>query len=305
MHSTAGISCVSTVDELETLDLGSFPSRREPERILMCEPRFFDIVDAKNPFMTDNLHCVDRALAASQWRELVDLLGNLGRTVFEIPPVEGLEDMVFCANQALPFEDDGGRRIAIMSAMKHASRQREIPHFAQWFRHNGYILHELASAASGTHNHFEGQGDAIWHPGRRLLWGGFGFRTSEHVYDEISQLVNATVLRLRLVNQRFYHLDTAFCPLDAETVMIFPEAFHSESLALIRRVFKNVIQVDESEAGNFACNALVLGRHVVLQKGSLSTVSTLRSNGFNPIEVDTSEFLKSGGSVFCLKMMVF
>ena len=33
-------------------------------------------------------------------------------------------------------------------------------------------------------------------------------------------------------------------------------------------------------------------------------VALVRGMGLEPIELDTSEFLKSGGSVFCMKLMV-
>jgi N-dimethylarginine dimethylaminohydrolase len=43
----------------------------------------------------------------------------------------------------------------------------------------------------------------------------------------------------------------------------------------------------------------------VLQKGSASACADLRRLGFKPVEVDTSEFMKSGGSVFCMKQVVY
>jgi len=62
--------------------------------------------------------------------------------------------------------------------------------------------------------------------------------------------------------------------------------------------------VPEKEAsGKMACNAAsFFGKTVVIQKGAETTVGKLRTSGFEVIEVETSEFMKSGGSVYCLKM---
>jgi N-dimethylarginine dimethylaminohydrolase len=153
---------------------------------------------------------------------------------------------------------------------------------------------------------FEGGGDALWHPGRRLIWGGYGFRTSPEVYDEISQLLDVPVVRLELTNPRFYHLDTCFCPVDENTVLLYPPALSPQSLETVRRIVPRALEANEQEASAMACNAAAFfGKHVVIQQGSLEVNRKLRSLGFEVHEVDTSEFMKSGGSVFCLKMYLF
>ncbi|NDB82577.1 MAG: amidinotransferase, partial [Alphaproteobacteria bacterium] len=46
-------------------------------------------------------------------------------------------------------------------------------------------------------------------------------------------------------------------------------------------------------------------KHVIIQKGCQKTLQLLKDHDFVPLEVDTSEFIKSGGSVFCMKLMFF
>jgi N-dimethylarginine dimethylaminohydrolase len=41
---------------------------------------------------------------------------------------------------------------------------------------------------------------------------------------------------------------------------------------------------------------------IVIQKGSNKLTQRLRQSGFTLHEVETSEFMKAGGSVFCMKM---
>lgn len=46
----------------------------------------------------------------------------------------------------------------------------------------------------------------------------------------------------------------------------------------------------------FACDAVVVGKNVILNKGADDTGKTLQRLGFTPNFVDLSEFIKGGGS---------
>ncbi len=273
-----------------------------PTRLLMCPPAHFDVIDVKNPHMQGNVGQVDRAAAAKQWSDLKSAFERAGATVDLIDPVPNCEDMVFCANQTLVGLDAAGRKLCLLSRMKHPSRQREVPAFAKWFAAAGYRVADLASTAG-----FEGSGDALWHPGRALIWGGHGHRTDPTAYEAVSAAFDIPVIRLKLLSDRFYHLDTCLCALDERTALINPLSFESRGLALIRAIFPQVIECPPREADQgMACNATAIGgKHVVIQKGNAQTVAALRAYNFTVHEVETTEYLKSGGSVFCMKMYVF
>lgn len=295
---------IRTTAEMATLLDGGLPAVGiEPQRVLMCTPDYFDVIDVKNAFMEGRVGSVDRLRARAQWEALGCAFESAGHEVVAIPGAEGCEDMVFTANQALPGMGDDGRPYVVLSRMRHPSRRREVPYFRDWYESHGYRILELPASVP----YFEGQGDAIWHPGRRLLWGGFGQRSSLEAYATISELLDVPVVALELVHPSFYHLDTAFCALSEDAVLVYPKAFAPAGMSLIRRGFARVIEVSERDAvEGFACNAHSLdGRTVILQKGSPSTVAALSGSGFDVVEVDTSEFIKSGGSVFCMKMMIY
>lgn len=274
-----------------------------PRRVLVSPPDFFDVIDVKNPFMEGQIGRVDKAEARRQWDALCDAFRRAGLAVDVVPATPGCEDMVFTANQTFPGLDPAGNRVCLLSHMRHESRRREVPAFAAWFRAHGYAVEDPVPPAL----RFEGCGDALWHPGRGLIWGGFGERTEAAVHPHLAKRFGVPVLTLELSVEPFYHLDTCFCAVDERTALLFLKAFAPEGLALIRRVFDDVIEVDEDEASRaMACNAAAFaGKQVVIQRGAARTVAALRSRGFTVTEVETGEFLKSGGSVFCLKMGVF
>ena len=84
-----------------------------------------------------------------------------------------------------------------------------------------------------------------------------------------------------------------------------PEAFTPDGRALIETLFERAIAAPEDEARRgFACNALCPdGRHVLIQRGNTVTNSRLEAAGLEVLELDTGEFMKSGGSVFCMKLL--
>ncbi|MBS2003772.1 MAG: amidinotransferase [Cyanobacteria bacterium SZAS LIN-5] len=285
----------------EAVAFSQVAPRAVPRRILMCPPTYFDVKDAKNEFMSGNIGAVDTGKAQAQWSELKSTFEKCGFPVELIEPGVDLEDMVFTANQVLPALDVDAHPVVVLGRMAYQSRTREVPHFEKWFAEQGYKVLHLPEVCK----RFEGGGDGVWHPGRKLLWLGFGTRTEERCCDALVNLLQVPVVKLRLVSAKFYHLDTCFAVLNADSVMIYPPAFDETGLSLIRNYFQNVVEVSEADANNFACNALALDDYVVIQKGSHATCSDLQRLGFKPVEVDTSEFMKSGGSVFCMKQMVY
>lgn len=287
----------------ESFQTQTIEPMEEPIGVLMCPPTYFNVVDVKNEFMASQVGRVDRERAARQWTALKTEFERAGLVVKVIAPTPGCEDMVFCANQTF-IGVVAGRKVCVPSRMRYESRRREVPAFEKWFAENGY---EIKHFQNHEGYRSEGGGDILWHPGRRLIWGGIGPRTDGSVFESLTRWFEAPLFPLRLVTTRFYHLDTCFAALDENTVMIYPPAFEASGLGLIKKFFRDVIVVDVDEAEkNMACNAAGFsGKRVFLQKGSHRLVRELSRRGFRVYEVDTSEFMKSGGSVFCMKMALY
>lgn len=284
--------------------------RQEPLNVLMCSPDYFDIVDVKNVHMQGNIGNTDKAAVNAQWSELkkaYDTLQVQGalQEVSVIPGAQGCEDMVFCANQTFPWKMENGEKVVVMSRMRHESRQREVPHFEEFFAAKGFKPLHFEKAEM-----FEGMGDVIPHTGKQLLYGGYGHRTTAEAYDELAQMLQTPIVALELINPKFYHLDTCFVPLSADAVMLCKEAFTEEGLGMISNLFKKVYAIPEKEAEQyFSLNAHAFiangTKTAILQQGSTVTVDALKQEGYNVVEIETSEFMKSGGSVFCMKMMYY
>lgn len=286
--------------------LDSFPALPLPDRLLMADPSEYDTVYAINPHMVDRsgaLKVVDRGAARAQWNSLKRAFEAGGFQVDVALPLTGAPDLVFCANPVLPLSAaaarDGIPR-AIEARMAHPERRSEVPHIAQTLSQLGYRREMLLGPAQ----RFEGMGDGLWWPGRRLLLGGVGPRTEFAAWEEIARRYDIPIVLLELVDPDFYHLDTALALLDERTCLWHPPAISAEGRALIERLVPHRIEADPHEARTrLACNAFGDGRgQIWIDAGATTTIERLRHADFRVSAVPTDEFLKAGGSVFCLKL---
>jgi|SRR5579884_2727609 len=280
-----------TIEQIPVMEL--------PNQLLMCPPQFFQVREVKNEFMRSHIGNVDAARARIQWEQLRSTFEDCGITVQLLDALPECEDMVFTANPSFNGRAANGERICVPSRMAFSSRQPEVAAHRAWFDMHGYTIKELPEDVE----RFEGGGDALWHPGRELIWAGVGARTERRAHDALGAIFGVRVVSLELADPRFYHLDTCFCALSERTVLMYPGAFTESGLAQIRELFADVIEVDEEEATrSLACNAAAFhGDAVVVQAGAARIVRELTRRGFTVREVETGEFLKSGGSVFCMK----
>jgi ornithine--oxo-acid transaminase len=257
----------------------------------MCAPTFFEVDYVINPWMAGNVHRSSRERAAEQWEQLYGALTQLA-SVMLVSPQPGCPDMVFTANAGLVREG-----VVALSSFLHPERQVEESHFRKWFDDFGLAVRDLP-----RHTSFEGEGDALFEADGSRLWAGHGVRTMAASHDLLEEAWGVEVIPLRLVDPCFYHLDTCFCPLMDGHLLFSPEAFDGESLARIEQRYSSdkLIRVNKADALQFACNAVNVGRTIVLNRISDGLAGELQARGFEVVQVSLTEFLKAGGAAKCL-----
>ncbi|NEO36226.1 MAG: TIGR00300 family protein [Moorea sp. SIOASIH] len=267
----------------------------ESIRFLMCPPDHYDVDYVINPWMEGNIHKSSRDRAVEQWQKLHYVIKEHA-LVDLVSPQSGWPDMVFTANAGLVL----GKNV-VLSRFLHKERQGEEPYFKQWFDDNGYTVYELPQDLP-----FEGAGDALLDREGRWLWAGYGFRSELDSHPYLAKWLDIEVVSLRLMDQRFYHLDTCFCPLSGGYLLYYPPAFDSYSNRLIemRVPPEKRIAITEADAVNFACNAVNIDQLVVMNKASDRLKDRLSQAGFEVIETPLTEFLKAGGAAKCLTLRV-
>jgi len=260
---------------------------------LMCPPTLYDVHYVINPWMAGNVHGSSRQRATDQWQSLYTALSTLA-TVALVEPQPGSPDMVFTANAGLVHHG-----AVALSSFFHPERQGEEPHFRRWFEQSGYAVCDLAPFAP-----FEGEGDALFEADGSRLWAGHGPRTRQLSHRHLTQLWDIEVISLHLIDPRFYHLDTCFCPLFNGEVLYYPAAFDAESQQRIEARYSPAkrICVSEADALRFACNAINIGRTILLNRISPELSTRLSTLGYQVLQVELTEFLKAGGAAKCLAL---
>jgi len=255
-------------------------------KVLLCEPSHFSVDYVINPWM--KIGSINKTKATSQWKNLANTLTKLAIKIEIIKPAKGLPDMVFAADQALIKYKN-----LVLSNFHYPQRRREIKKYLPWFKKQNFKIYKLPKKCF-----FEGSGECVWYGD--LLFVGTGFRNSTGVCKFLSVYLNVETKCLELINPKFYHLDTCLFPLNDTTAFYYPLAFSQKSQRVLKKLVKNLIPLADDEANNFAANSLVTDHRVIMQKGNKNFAVKLKDLGYKTVEVDVSEFMKSGGGIHCL-----
>jgi N-dimethylarginine dimethylaminohydrolase len=255
----------------------------------MCPPDHYGIEYEINPWMS-RARGSDRPRAHQQWTNLFNALRGLGVLVELMTPQPGLPDLVFTANAGLVYE-----KRFFSSRFRHDVRARESPFFDAWFAERGFTVEHLPAE-----QYFEGAGDALFCG--ETLYAGYRIRSDVQGHQSLARVLGIRVLPLELVNPRYYHLDTCFSPLAPGEAIYYPDAFDSYGQRVLEGSIPKLLPVFDDEAMRFGCNAVVVGRTVVLNTGCPKLAEGLERWGYRTVAVELDEFLKAGGSAKCLTL---
>jgi N-dimethylarginine dimethylaminohydrolase len=272
-------------------------------RILMCRPDHFGVTYSINPWMNPASWASEaQALATAakgEWRVLHRTLKALGATIHLVPPEAGLPDLVFTANAAIVMD-----RVALLARFRFAERQGEEEHFERAFRklQAAGLIDEVRHLPPGVR--LEGAGDCVWDGARRVFWMGYGPRSDKAARGAVEDCFGVTTIALELADPRFYHMDTALCPLSGGELLYVPSAFTASGLAeLHRRVAPCArIPIDAADAAQLAANAVSMGDDIVLSRCGEGLRRRLEARGYRVHETPLDSFALSGGSAFCLTL---
>jgi N-dimethylarginine dimethylaminohydrolase len=255
----------------------------------MCPPEHFGVLYEINSWMHSQVP-VDPDRAGEQWEQLVATLRAAGAEIEVMPAVSGLPDLVFTANAGIV----NGHQF-IPARFRHAERQGETPHDIAWFAERGYAIDELPLGVS-----HEGAGDAL--PFGSVLMSGYRMRSDAAAHAYLSSLTGVAVRSLELVDERLYHLDLTFCPLDDRRAMVAPLGWDSYGRRVVEALVPELVVLDDDAALQFCANSVVVGSTIVMPACPPEVGRRLEAWGFDVAVVDVSEFQKAGGACRCLTL---
>lgn len=238
-------------------------------RLLMCPP----------------IAHVDRSAALRQWERLVELLGVAGDVAIEcVEPHATSNDRAFTGKAALICGN-----LAIMSNAWH---RNDLALYRGWLAARGYAPTTL------TQTNFEGATDALFDRVRPYLYVGYGQRTERNAAIALAEFVDARIVPLRLIDERWSTLDRALCPLGSGHVLYYPDAFSAPGQRLIRGAIEAdaLIEVSLDDALAFACSPIEVGDALIMGDVSRPLRSRLQFAGYRVFSTDFSELAGQDGS---------
>jgi N-dimethylarginine dimethylaminohydrolase len=263
----------------------------ELKRVILCQPQYMTIRDVINEtqkeFKDEGIH-IKRAL--EQHREFVRTLEANGVEVILLPYHKKFPEQVFTRDIGFTL----GQTIFV-AKMAHDVRIGEEDVLKQWLDDEGMSYYNLAE------DRIEG-GDVIIDEG--TIYVGLSNRTHLQAVEHLQSLLNQYDVKAIPFKERYLHLDCVFNVISPEVALIYPPALTKEDINLFSSRYE-LIEVSEEEQFTLGTNVLNIGNKKILSLPINKQVNQkLRDRGFEVIEVDITEIIKSGGSFRCCTLPI-
>jgi len=280
---------------------------------LLIKPNTFNIYKYQknqNPYI-DIEHQVTTNKVMVQHDNLEKTLSS--KITYKIEkPQHNLPDMVFVANGGLCLPTI--TNTIILPYMKYNQRQEELKYLEEIYKSINLNTIQFPGSDSAP---FEGQAELKWfHNGTKAICG-YGHRSTIETFNIIQNLLEKLYKKNKLIPPKllvvplespdYYHLDVAMLEFDDTKCIVHKKAFSNASINMMKRFLgdDNINVIDTND--KMCLNAVVDNKILITHKITDSNIKLDLEKFTNKkiIEVDTSEFEKSGGSVRCMTLDIF
>jgi N-dimethylarginine dimethylaminohydrolase len=261
------------------------------EQVVLCEPQYMTILDTINEtqkhFKKEGIN-IDRAM--KQHRYFVSALKENGVDVVLLPPLEKYPEQVFTRDIGFTL----GEKVYV-AEMAADIRQGEENVLKQWLEQQQIPFYNL------TGDRIEG-GDVLIDG--KTIYVGVSNRTFKEAIEHLRSLLPEYEIISIPFTDTYLHLDCVFNIISPEEALIFPGEIHGEKVKLLKSRY-DLIKVSEDEQFTLGTNVLSIGNKKVFSLPVNKNVNKeLRARGYEVIEVDITEIIKSGGAFRCCTMPV-
>lgn len=258
-------------------------------RVILCPPRFMEIKevinDVQKSYKDEN---INTEKAMRQHTSFIEKLEENGVETILLNPESQFPEQVFTRDIGFTINDH-----VFLGAMASDVRQGEEEKLKQWLEEQRLPFDQFWGSP------IEG-GDVL--VDKDKLFIGISSRTSEKTINEIEQrLPDYQVLPISF-NEKYLHLDCVFNILSPTEALIFPEALSAGTINQLAEHY-DLIRVNAQEQFSLGVNVLSIGnKRVFSQPQNVMVNQQLAARGYEIIEVDFSEIIKSGGAFRCCTM---
>ncbi|MEH7442162.1 dimethylarginine dimethylaminohydrolase family protein [Bacillus sp. JJ1122] len=261
------------------------------KKVILCQPQYMTIREVINEtqkhFKDEGIH-IERAL--EQHNDFVSTLRKYGVEVILLPYHKKYPEQVFTRDIGFTL----GQTIFV-AEMASDIRKGEEDVLKQWLEDEGISYYNLLG------DQIEG-GDVIID--RETIYIGLSNRTNQNAVNHLQGLLPQFEVKAIHFKAEYLHLDCVFNVVSPDVALVYRKALTEEDITLFSSRYE-LIDVTEEEQFTLGTNVLSVGnKHIFSLPVNKGVNDKLRSKGFEVIEVDITEIIKSGGSFRCCTLPI-
>ncbi|RKQ30901.1 dimethylarginine dimethylaminohydrolase family protein [Oceanobacillus halophilus] len=260
------------------------------KQVIVAPPKYMEIKDVINTtqrhYLEEN---IDTDIALEQHQQFVHTLETEGVEVIQFEARKALNEQVFTRDIGFTI----GEELFIASLKKDLRKPEELV-LKEWLNEQRIPYQDIKVAP------IEG-GDVIIDNNK--IWVGVSDRTSLRAIHFLKETLPAyEIIPVRL-RQDILHLDCTFNIISEDTAIIFRQGIDKEVYKKIKKTYQNLIEVTVEEQFTMGPNVLSIGNKKLISLPENKRLNdVLRQHGFQVLEVEFSEIIKSGGSFRCCSL---
>lgn len=281
---------MKTLEE-QNVSTGCWSEYDTLEKVIVCEPKYMEIQEVINDVQkTYKEENINKKIAQQQHEAFTEKLEENGVEVIRLPTSKVHPEQVFTRDIGFTLGEE-----VFVAEMANEIREGEEEALEQWLASSNTDYQKLET------NKIEG-GDVIID--RDTVYVGISARTSTKSIEKLKEKCPHQEIFPVKFNEKYLHLDCVFNILSSEIGLIYPPAIDKETVEKLAEKY-TLIPVSTEEQFTMGTNVLSIGDKKVFSLPQNKGVNKhMRTQGFNVIEVDFSEIIKSGGSFRCCSMPV-
>jgi len=261
------------------------------KRVVLCQPQYMTIRevinDTQKHFKNEGIHI---ETAMKQHEEFVNVLRQHGIDVILLPSLSQYPEQVFTRDIGFTL----GKTVFV-AEMASRVRKGEEELLKKWLQENQIPCNNLVK------DRIEG-GDVLID--RDTVFAGISNRTHIDAIKHLQTFLPDFEVIPVPFEAKYLHLDCVFNVLSPEDALIFPDVISKEEREFLAGRY-HLIEVTDEEQFTLGTNVLSIGHKKVLSLPVNKNVNKqLRERGYEVIEVDITEIIKSGGSFRCCTMPI-
>jgi len=256
------------------------------KKVVLCSPDFMTIKEPINETQKQYLkENIDTKIAQKQHNVLVQTLRDLGIEVHLLPPQKKFPEQVFTRDIGFTL----GHQVFVAD-MAHDVRIGEEKEFIT------YLENEKITYTNLVGDIIEG-GDVLIDG--KTIYVGVSNRTNVEAIQHLQSLLPTYDVIEIPFTDTYLHLDCVFNIISPNEALIFPGEIDKDKAQYLTSRYE-LIEVSEQEQATLGTNVLSIGEKRILSLPINKEVNEkLKDRGYEIIEVDITEIIKSGGAFRC------